>query len=118
MGNGYGAGNVNLGQLAVVYAAVPMLKTTLSGTLLDPDGVPISGATAAALASIGMADGQFLPQGQFQLNGCALTATSCVLLAHDSVPVQSAIQPINFGSFLDPNDDPDLLAPNISDRDY
>jgi len=52
------------------------------------------------------------------LNGCALTSTSCVLLAHDSVPVQSALRPISFGDLLDPRDDPDLLMPNVSDRDY
>ena len=37
---------------------------------------------------------------------------------HDSVPVQSPLRPIDFGSPLDPNEDPDLLAPDISDRDY
>jgi hypothetical protein len=37
---------------------------------------------------------------------------------HDSVPVQSQLRPIDFGNALDPREDPDLLAPNVSDRDY
>jgi len=91
----------------------------MTGTLLNAEGTVIGSQTAASQASIGLSDGQFLPSGIFQLNGCALTATSCIMIGqHDSVPVQSQLRPIDFGNALDPREDPDLLAPNVSDRDY
>ena len=119
LGDGWAHGNINVGQLSVIYSSIPALKTRMTGTLLNADGLVIDAQIAAALASIGTSDGQFLPSGVFQLNGCALTTTSCVLTGQrDSVPVQSQLRPIDFGSDLDPLQDPDVLVPNVSDRDY
>jgi filamentous hemagglutinin len=119
LGDGWASGNINVGQLSVIYASVPPIQTRMTGTLLSAEGVVIDSQLAASLASIGTSNGQFLPSGIFQLNGCALTSSDCVMMGgHDSVPVQSPLRPIDFGSPLDPNEDPDLLAPDISDRDY
>jgi hypothetical protein len=119
LGDGRASGNINVGQLAVIYASLPPVQTRMTGTLLNAEGAVIGNQTAASQANIGMSDGQFLPSGIFQLNGCALTDTSCIMIGqHDSVPVQSPLRPIDFGNLLDPREDPDLLAPNVSDRDY
>ena len=118
LGTGTASGHINLGQLAVIYDAVPSEPTRLTGTLRTASGTTISGQLAAALASVGTSTGQFVPSGAFQINGCALTSSSCVLLGNDSVPVQSPIRPISFGAAADPRDDADVLVPNISDQDY
>ncbi|MBN9559624.1 MAG: hypothetical protein J0H14_02710 [Alphaproteobacteria bacterium] len=80
----------------------------LSGTVNGLGGPP-----AAGLSYITP-----LPNPKYQINGCPITAVNCILLSVASVPVINPLQDIYLGVLGSPQDDDDLLLPDVSERDY
>jgi filamentous hemagglutinin family protein len=54
----------------------------------------------------------------YQINACPLQSVNCVVLSVQAVPVPAVLNDVAIGALAAPPDDPDLLLPNISDRDY
>jgi hypothetical protein len=73
----------------------------------------LGGPTAAGVSYISP-----LPNPRYQINGCPITAVNCILLSVAAVPVINPLQDIYLGVLGNPQDDDDLLLPDVSERDY
>jgi filamentous hemagglutinin len=118
IGTGSATGNINADTLALFYTQQTGLPSIFTGTLRTALGIPVTGQAAASQAFIAQ-NILYVPSNHFQMNGCALSSVNCVLTSlFPQVIVANPFKDIAFGRFADPLDDPDLLLPNVSDRDY
>lgn len=114
---GSATGRINADDLVVFYTGTFGAATSLFGTLHTASGAPVSDTAAASQAFIAR-DGQFVPSNHFQVNACAITAVNCVLISPFSVvPVVNPLKDLPSAFAGGQVDDPDLLVPNVSDRD-
>ncbi len=118
VGTGNSTGRINADSLALFYTQLTGLPTALLGTLRTAQGVAVSDQAAATQAFIAQS-GNYVPSNHFQMNGCALSSVNCVLTSlFPQIPITNPFKDLMIGRFSDPLDDPDLLLPNVSDRDY
>jgi hypothetical protein len=73
----------------------------------------LTGPSAASAAAIRPS-----PSSDFRFNSCAVHSVNCVLLPTEGVPTANPLNDISIGSFVNPDDQDDLLLPIVSDRDY
>ncbi|HST76228.1 MAG TPA: hypothetical protein VLJ20_12705, partial [Acetobacteraceae bacterium] len=83
-------------------------NANLAGTVNGLGGPPAAGVSYITP----------LPNPRYQINGCPITAVNCILLSVAAVPVINPLQDINLGVLGNPQDDDDLLLPDVSERDY
>ena len=118
VGGGNATGNLNADSLAIFYTSLNGLPTVLNGTLHTIGGLAVSDSSAASQAFVGL-NGTYVPSNQFQMNGCAVSSVNCVLVSSiQQIPILNPFKDIEIGRSTDRFDDPELLLPNVSDRDY
>jgi hypothetical protein len=118
LGAGNATGHIDADTLALFYTLQTGQPSTLSGTLRTALATPVSDQAAASQAFIAQ-NILFVPSNHFQINGCALASVNCVLTSlFPQIPIGNPFKDLAIGRFNDPLDDPDLLLPNVSDRDY
>ena len=118
LGAGNTTGHIDADTLALFYTQQTGVPSTLFGTLRTALGTPVADQAAASQAFIAQ-NIIFVPSNHFQINGCALSSVNCVLTAlFPQIPIGNPFKDLAIGRFNDPLDDPDLLLPNVSDRDY
>jgi hypothetical protein len=83
-------------------------NANLSGSVNGLSGPPAAGVSFITP----------LPNPKYQINGCPITAVNCILLSVAAVPVINPLQDIYLGVLGNPQDDDDLLLPDVSERDY
>jgi hypothetical protein len=83
-------------------------NANLAGTVNGLGGPPAAGVSYITP----------LPNPRYQINGCPITAVNCILLSVAAVPVINPLQDIYLGVLGNPQDDDDLLLPDVSERDY
>ncbi|HET6610188.1 MAG TPA: hypothetical protein VFG62_26220, partial [Rhodopila sp.] len=115
--SGSATGRINADSVAVFYTATAGNPTTVVATLHTSDGVSVSGQAAASQSFISK-DGAFIPNNHFQVNTCSIASINCVMISpFAALPVINPLRDLP-GEFLtDESDDPDLLIPNVSDRE-
>ena len=78
----------------------------------------VSDSSAASQAFISL-NNAYIPSNHFQMNGCAVSSVNCVLVSSiQQIPILNPFKEIEIGRITDRFDDPELLLPNVSDRDY
>jgi hypothetical protein len=104
-GAGRAVGTLDVGGLVVLG----------NGGGTDLNGVVngLGGDAAAHLSTI-----EPLQNANYRLNSCPLHSINCVLLSVQAPPVNSPLTNLSIVGVPDQQDDPDLLLPNISDKDY
>ena len=118
VGTGNATGHIDADTLALFYTQQAGLPTGLFGTLRTSSGNPVSDQAAATQAFIAQ-NANYVPSNHFQMNGCALSSVNCLLTSlFPQAIVTNPFRDLMVGRFSDPLDDPDLLLPNVSDRDY
>ena len=118
VGAGNATGHIDADTLALFYTQQVGLPTGLFGTLRTRIGGSVSDQAAATQAFIAQ-NANYVPSNHFQMNGCALSSVNCLLTSlFPQGIVANPFRDLMIGRFSDPLDDPDLLLPNVSDRDY
>ena len=118
IGNGSASGRIDADTLALFYTGLVGPPSSMTGTLRTALHVAVSDQSAATQAFIAQ-NGNYVPSNHFQMNGCALSSVNCVLTSlFPQIPVINPFRDLILGRLTDPLDDPDLLLPNVSDRDY
>ena len=118
VGAGNATGRIDADTLALFYTQQTGPSSYLTGTLRTALGIAVSDQAAATQAFIAQ-NGNYVPSNHFQMNGCALSSVNCVLTSlFPQVIVTNPFKDIVFARIADSLDDPDLLLPNVTDRDY
>jgi hypothetical protein len=118
IGTGNATGRINADTVALFYSGQPVTPTLLTGTLHTATGAPVSAQSAASEGFVAE-NGVYAPNIHFQINSCAISSINCVVIQPFSgIPIINPFTDLSIGFFDDQLDDPDLLLPNVSDRDY
>jgi filamentous hemagglutinin family protein len=104
-GVGQSVGTLDVGGLAIVGN---------SGSA-DLTGV-VNGFSGKVAARVSLIDPA--PNRNYQINACPLQSVNCTVLSVQTVPVPTLSNDITIGAITDNRDDPDLLLPNVANRDY
>jgi hypothetical protein len=104
---GEATGGVDVENLDLAFTG-PGTGSQLSGLVAG-----LGGDSAAGVSGI-------VPQksGSFEINGCPIGSTNCVLITTMGVPAAPPLRDILIGTIIDPTDDDDLLLPLVSDEEY
>jgi hypothetical protein len=118
LGSGNATGRINVDDLAIFYSTASGSATSLVGTLRTATGESVSDQSAASQAFVAQND-VYVPSIHFQINNCAISSISCIVIPPFAViPILNPLKDLFVDYFSDDTDDPDLLLPNVSDRDY
>jgi hypothetical protein len=77
-----------------------------------------SGQTAATNAYITSGSVSAARSSQYRINNCAVGSVNCVVVTPEEVPVTNPVQNILIGTTQAQDDNPDLILPNVAERDY
>jgi filamentous hemagglutinin family protein len=112
LGGGAATGPIYVRDLYISYTG------TSGGTQLLGEVGGVGGDAAAAKAYITSGVIATARSSQYRVNNCAVGSVNCVVVTPEAIPVTNPIQEILIGNTQDQNDDPDLILPNVAERDY
>ncbi|MCW3473886.1 filamentous hemagglutinin N-terminal domain-containing protein [Limobrevibacterium gyesilva] len=108
LGAGAVTGQVFIQGLYVNYPVGTAGSIDLVGSVGDVGGQP-----AAQVSFIAP-----MQNANFRFNSCPIGSTNCIVLSVLGVPITNPTQDVDIRTLRDQQDDPDILLPNVSDKDY
>ncbi|HVY13687.1 MAG TPA: hypothetical protein VHB27_00565, partial [Rhodopila sp.] len=114
---GRAQGKILADSLAVFYLNTIGGPTQLSATFFTAGGVEVAGQAAASQSFIAK-NGLFVPSNHFQVNACAVSSINCILISpFATLPLINPLKDLPTDFLSEEDNDPDLLIPNVSDRE-
>lgn len=105
LGAGFATGPIDVNSLLVLGNGG---GTSLSGIVNNFGGSQAAGVSIIAPISA----------TNYRINSCVIASVNCVLIPQETAPVSTPSHDLTIATPRQDEDDPDLVVPNVSDRDY
>jgi hypothetical protein len=105
LGAGFATGTIDVNSLLILGNGG---GAALVGTVENFGGSQAAGVSVIAP----------LAASNYRINSCVVSSVNCVLLPQETVPVTNPVADLVITMPQQDEDDPDLVVPNVSDRNY